>query len=574
MTGRLWSVVFRIFERIRKELRMKRFFTCALAAVMALGLTSTVYANICATDAEPAATLLFPFVQYDYEGGDNGVNTLFAITNVSEEATIVHITVWTDYSIAILDFNLTLTGYDVQTLSIRDILRDGVLPHDATGANEWWNGQDPGDTPPGPGTNAGGSPFEAGPFSPYNQLWGTSLNTYFGLNGLGAPDSTHFLNCAPPGTPAALNPYAPDEWVSSPVNYATPIPQGTLDIFQGYLQSSQLNTTAYSRCGWNSSVSFTNGTWYTNQDPRPTWMYVTADVVGACNKELPDGATAYFNPLAVDAAGLGVPTGLLDSNQLIGDVIWVDPINNFSEADNAVHIEAVDGLTDRAAAPFDTTDIPGTAKDTTFYARYHLTQAAWEDDREPLPSAWAFRYLVADAADVTTSIRAFKASTVFAVNDDLRGPDVDDPADGIYDPITGPNPAEMWANSCYAYTYYAWDEDENVNSVGPGFEPPWSGGPSVDPIPVPNLLPLETQEVSASQFFLVGDPGLAFGWMLFVWPNSNNTASYGLVDHYQTWMGARYGYGTYSAALSGAVMANYSCDATEVLPVLGLLFVD
>jgi hypothetical protein len=544
---------------------MKRFLTYALAVVVALGLTSTVYANICATDVEPAATLLFPFVQYDYEGGDNGDNTLFAITNVSSDATIVHITIWTDYSIAILDFNLTLTGYDVQTMSIRDILRDGVLPHDATGANEWWNGQNP---PNGPGTNAGQLPFAAGPVSPFNQLWGSTLDAYFNVNGLGPPDSTHFLNCAPPGTPSAYNPYFPDEWISSPVNYATPIPAGTLDIFQGYLQASQLNTTAYSNCGWSGLVEFSGGTWYTNQDPRPTWMYVTADVVGACNKELPDGAVAYFNPAITDPVTTpGIPHGLLDNNVLIGDVIWVNPGNNSSEADNALHLEAQDGIV--------TTQTPF-FKSTTFYHRYHQTVPAWEDDREPLPNAWAFRYLVADAANVSTHIRAFKASTVFAVNDDLRGPDVSSPADGIYDPITGPNPAEMWANSCFAYTYYAWDEDENVNSVDPGFEPPWSGGPTVDPVPAPNLLPLETQEVSADQFFLVGEPGLAFGWMLFVWPPSNGTtlSSPALVDHYQTWMGVKYGYGTYSAGLSGAVMANYSCDATEVLPLLGLNDVD
>jgi hypothetical protein len=550
---------------------MKRFLTYALAVVAALGLTSTVYANICATDVEPAATLLFPFVQYDYDGGDNGDNTLFAITNVSSEATIVHITIWTDYSIAILDFNLTLTGYDVQTMSIRDILRDGVLPHDATGANEWWNGQFPGDTPPGPGSNAGGTPFDAGPFSTYNELWLGGLDTYFGLNGLGGPDSTHFLNCAPEGTSPALNPYYPDEWISSPVNYADPIPPGTLDIFQGYLQASQLNTTAYSGCGWSGLEEFTGGTWFTNQDPRPTWMYVTADVVGACNKELPDGAVAYFDPSITDPVTTpGIPHGLLDNNVLIGDVIWVNPGNNSSEADNAVHLEAADGL---SLTP-GTTGIPGTAKYTSFYARYHFLTAGWEDDREPMPSAWAFRYLFSTAADVHTYIRAFKASTVFAVNDDLRGPDRSSPADGVYDPIVSPNPAELWANTCYAYTYYAWDEDENVNSVDPGFEPPWSGGPGVEPVPVPNLMPLETQEVAASQFFLVGTPDAAFGWVLFVWPNSNNTASFGLIDHYQTWMGVKYSYGTYSTGLSGAVMANYSCDATEVLPVLGLNSVD
>jgi hypothetical protein len=552
---------------------MKRFLTYALAGVMAFGLTGTVYANICATDAEPAATLLFPLVKYDYEGGVNGENTLFAVTNVSSEATIVHITVWTDYSIAILDFNLTLTGYDVQTFSIRDILRDGVLPHDATGANEWWDGRLTTDDPPGDGTNAGGSPFDDGPFSPFNQLWGSSLDSYFAANGLPAPDSTHFLNCAPPGTPTDYNPDPLNRtWVSSPVNYADPIPPGTLDIFQGYLQSSQLNTTAYSKCFWSSSISFTNGTWFTNQDPRATWMYVTADTVGACNKELPDSLDGQYFNTADD-------TGLTNNNQLMGDLIWVDPGNNFSEADNAVHLEAEVGIA--------TTPIPGVGKNTTFYARYHIPFAdtAYQDYREPMPTAWAFRYLFSDAADVSTTIRAWKGATVNLIADDLRGPDLDeegDPGYGVYDPIDSLNPSEMWANSCLAYTYYSWDEDENVNSVGPGFIPPWSGGPTLDPIPVPNLFPLETQEVDATQFFLVGSSDAAFGWLMFIWPQSNNTAAEAPVDpavsayndHYQTWMGVRYGYGTYSAGLSGAVMANYNCDMTEVLPLLGLLYVD
>jgi hypothetical protein len=117
---------------------MKRFLTIALAGALALGLSSVAYANYCSTDVVPAATLLFPFVSYDYEGGFDGQTTQFAITNVSSEAQIVHITVWTDYSIAILDFNLTLTGYDVARMNIRDILGFGLLPTEdaATGRND------------------------------------------------------------------------------------------------------------------------------------------------------------------------------------------------------------------------------------------------------------------------------------------------------------------------------------------------------------------------------------------------------------------------------------------------------
>ena len=213
---------------------MKRFLTMALAGVLALGLGSAAFAVECALDAVPASTLLFPFVSYDYDQGlidNDGQTTLFAITNVSSDAQIVHITVWTDFSIAILDFNLTLTGYDVQTINIRDILRDGVLPSDDTGANEWWDGVLP--------SNAGPLPFDDGPYSSFNELHLGNLDAYFLANGLRVPEATgpFTLDCDP-----AI-------WVSSPINYRAAnngnIPQGTLDIFQGYLQTSQTVPTAY-----------------------------------------------------------------------------------------------------------------------------------------------------------------------------------------------------------------------------------------------------------------------------------------------------------------------------------------
>jgi hypothetical protein len=47
--------------------------------------------------------------------------------------------VWSDLSVPVLDFNVYLTGYDVVTVNVRDIL-NGVLPRTASA------GQDPGDT--------------------------------------------------------------------------------------------------------------------------------------------------------------------------------------------------------------------------------------------------------------------------------------------------------------------------------------------------------------------------------------------------------------------------------------------
>ena len=69
--------------------------TC-LAALLVLVVAAPALASICAFDAAPAATLLFPFVVFDYNNPLDGDTTLISITNMSPEAQIVHVTLWTD----------------------------------------------------------------------------------------------------------------------------------------------------------------------------------------------------------------------------------------------------------------------------------------------------------------------------------------------------------------------------------------------------------------------------------------------------------------------------------------------
>ncbi|MCW8985306.1 MAG: hypothetical protein OQK55_08185 [Thermoanaerobaculales bacterium] len=532
---------------------MKRFLTMALAGVLALGLGSAAYAVECALDNVPASTLLFPFVTYDYETGfiggtdNSGQTTLFAITNVSADAQIVHITLWSDYSVALLDFNLTLTGYDVQTINIRDILRDGVLPSDDTGANEWWDGTGT--------TNAGPPPFDDGPYSTRNELWAGALDPWFWTspgvpnNGLPVPISTNPLDCDP------------TTWISSPVNYREDpngdgdlsdsgiIPADFLDVIQGHLQVSELATTGYVNCDWSATEDgFNDEPWFTAQYfpsqpdlPRYTWMYITADVVGACNKDLPDSdALNYF----------GAASGVQVANVLMGDILYLDSGNNFSEAINAVHIE----------------DLPNPSP-ISFYYRYHGGTSA--ENREPLPTAWAFRYMYSATAQANTFVRAWKGSTLSGIVVDL-----DDTVTGPGGTISGAGPAALYANTCIPYTYYAWDEDENVNGVQPGFIPPWSGSEDPDPEPVANLFPLETQEVPITEFFIVQQNATtAFGWMMVIWPLSNWNGTNPLIDDYdwyQTYMSVKYAsFGTYTAGLEAAVMGNYNCNG-DSLPGLAI----
>lgn len=122
-----------------------RKLTLALLLVAMAGLTMPVAAELCTPDVVPGATLLLPYFEVDIDD-PAGVSTLFSVNNASATAILAHATIWTDLSIPVLDFNIYLTGYDVQTISLRDIIVLGRIPRTAS------DGQDPSDTisPQGP----------------------------------------------------------------------------------------------------------------------------------------------------------------------------------------------------------------------------------------------------------------------------------------------------------------------------------------------------------------------------------------------------------------------------------------
>lgn len=80
----------------------------------------------------PAATLLIPYFVVDVNdgacAGSTGRTTLVSVNNSSPAPTIAHVTVWTDQSIPAFTFDIYLTGYDVQTINVRDIFCSGTLP--------------------------------------------------------------------------------------------------------------------------------------------------------------------------------------------------------------------------------------------------------------------------------------------------------------------------------------------------------------------------------------------------------------------------------------------------------------
>ena len=86
----------------------------------------------CLVARRPAATLLVPWFGVDLAARD-GLTTLISITNADSQAHLVSVTLWTDWAIPSLTFNLYLSGFDVETLNLRDILVDGTLPTTGTG---------------------------------------------------------------------------------------------------------------------------------------------------------------------------------------------------------------------------------------------------------------------------------------------------------------------------------------------------------------------------------------------------------------------------------------------------------
>jgi hypothetical protein len=117
---------------------MARVTSCLLVLVGLLALVAPASAVICTIDDVPAATLLLPYFEVDLND-PNGLTTLFSVNNASATAILVHVVIWSDLSVPVLDFNIYLTGYDVQSVNLRDIIVAGNLPQTASA------GQDPGD---------------------------------------------------------------------------------------------------------------------------------------------------------------------------------------------------------------------------------------------------------------------------------------------------------------------------------------------------------------------------------------------------------------------------------------------
>lgn len=112
--------------------------TLFLAAL--LGFTGTAAAVIGTADDVPAATLLLPYFEVD-PGNSNNVTTLVTIRNADSAPAVAHVTVWSNLSVPVLNFDVYLTGFDQQAINLRDVLVNGFLP--VTGPSDFLSPRGP-----------------------------------------------------------------------------------------------------------------------------------------------------------------------------------------------------------------------------------------------------------------------------------------------------------------------------------------------------------------------------------------------------------------------------------------------
>ncbi len=280
------------------------------------------HAEIGTIDQAPAATLLAPYFEIGPEPGRT--TTILRVQNVSATATLARVTLWTDLSYPTLAFDIYLTGYDVQAVNLMDVFLQRIVPPTADRA------RDPGDQ-----------------ISPQGPL---SLDSTF--PGCDDPDDLGYGDDGPLwGLPPPVPTFS--ENAADDLRYAH---QGLPSVHGTYMAPGMAAAMQH--------------------DDDLMRGFVTVDVVQQCSQLVPTDP-GYFLPGGTGVAAL--------HNVLTGEVLQVDPTNNFMQADTLVPIEA------SASHPLTSSPTPGLVK-PTFYGALLPTPGSAADHREPLPSRWLVPY--------------------------------------------------------------------------------------------------------------------------------------------------------------------------------------
>jgi hypothetical protein len=312
---------------------------------VASGPASTNNDDTCDISTAPAATLLLPYFEVDFKSAAGAARTtIFTITNTSRMPQIAHVVLWTDWSFAALDFNIFLTGYDVQSINLYDIFQRGMIaPITATTGGTSVTTSLPTGNPANavPANNVTGNPN-------FNTVSGSSANVATACSGLLG---------------------------QIPTSYITDLQ----NIFTTGAPGSNIGAGCSGRLGGTHANAI---------------GYVTIDVASTCSQSLP--GPNYFN------------TEVLFDNTLIGDYQDINPnttTGNYAGGNPLVHIRAVPEGGPAGSVPG--TNLPYTFYDR-YTATTPQTLPRTVDRRQPLPSTFAARFIQGGTTSFSTNYKIWR----------------------------------------------------------------------------------------------------------------------------------------------------------------------
>lgn len=336
----------------------KTLITCVAVAIL-LAVAGSASAITCTVDKRPAATLLVPYFEASFNPdgtiiglGAASRDTLVTIANASSQPMIAHVNVWNKRSELVLDFNIALTGFDVQAFSMAAVI-SGKLPR--TGR-----------------VDSSGTLVDA------CQRTGSALN---------AP----FLRI---GAVVAGNPPSPATTLDNTLAttlYASGGAFSFADAFGKQVLDSLDQTTDTATCGGVDGVI-----------SGPATGYVTIDHANYCNLSNPSDPAYYLN----DAIGM--------ENNLWGDVIFTSGAGVGTYGGSMVHIEADPSLFGNSVSNprVRTFYARYVTADTlcTNCAQIPAIDQGIGDQREPLGLKYAARWFDS-APTVTSNFTVWRASS-------------------------------------------------------------------------------------------------------------------------------------------------------------------
>ena len=356
---------------------MKKTLVACLAVAALFAVATSASAITCTQDHRPSATLLIPYFQATFNAdgtiqgtGAAALDTLVTIGNASQAPMIAHVSVFSERTELVLDFNIALTGFDIQSFSVASVLR-GNLPQTPINTAHVSNVKDS------------------------NQVTITGDVCQRNSSSVVYPATGGFLRVKPTSPANPLdNALATAQYPAGPFASAF--------LFQ-VLDS--LDTTPDSNICGGTNTTIAN----------PIHGYITIDHVNYCTLANPNDNTYYTN----DAIGM--------ENNLWGDYIFTSGAGLNTIGFAAVSIEADASLSDVTAAPTTISSVaPGRR---TFYRRYvqplgdplgclnlfPLPQSGFDcgggDQREPLGLKYAARWFD-NAPSVTSFFNVWRGSSV------------------------------------------------------------------------------------------------------------------------------------------------------------------